>query len=80
MYSRPHGMDRTFPVQSLEIHLENPAEDKLQLGSTMKLSYTAQNKGNYRYVSQQIDSVRQTTAWMQSAIDNATQISVADTK
>ncbi len=72
VYSRPHGMDRTFPVQSLEIHLENPAEDKLQLGSTMKLSYTAQNKGNYRYVSQQIDSVRQTTAWMQSAIDNAT--------
>ena len=72
VYSRPHGMDRTFPVQSLEIHLENPAEDRLQLGSTMKLSYTAQNKGNYRYVSQQIDSIRQTTAWMQSAIDNAT--------
>lgn len=72
VYSKPHGMDRTFPVQSLEIHLENPAEDRLQLGSTMKLSYTAQNKGNYRYVSQQIDSVRQTTAWMQSAIDNAT--------
>lgn len=72
VYSRPHGMDRTFPVQSLEIHLENPAEDRLQLGSTMKLSYTAQNKGNYRYVSRQIDSVRQTTAWMQSAIDNAT--------
>lgn len=72
VYSRPHGMDRTFPVQSMELHLQNPAEDRLQLGTTMKLSYTEQNKGNYQYIKQQIDNVRQTTAWMQNAIDNAT--------
>lgn len=72
VYSRPHGMDRAFPVQSMALHLQNPAEDRLQLGTTTKLSYTEQNKGNYQYIHQQIDNVRQTTAWMQSAIDNAT--------
>lgn len=72
VYSKPHGMDRTFPVQKLELHLQNPAEDKLQLGNTMKLSYTEQNKGHYQYVNQQLENTRQTTAWLQAAIDNAT--------
>lgn len=72
VYSRPHGMDRTFPVQSMELHIQNPIEDKLQLGTSMKLSYTSQNKGNQQAIMREFDNVRQTTAWMQSAIDNAT--------
>ncbi|HJC90065.1 MAG TPA: phage tail protein [Candidatus Mediterraneibacter excrementigallinarum] len=72
VYSKPHGMDRTFPVQKLELHLQDPASDKLQLGSTMKLSYTEQNKGNLTIVHQQLENNRQTTAWLQAAIDNAT--------
>ena len=62
----------TFPVQSLELHLQNPSDDKLQLGSTMKLSYTEQNKGHYQYIEQALENNRQTTSWLQSAIDNAT--------
>lgn len=72
VYSRPHGMDRYFPVQSLELHLQEPDQDTLQLGTTVKLSYTQQNKGTYQYISQQLESTRQTTSWLQSAIDNAT--------
>ncbi|EOS33909.1 phage minor structural protein [Lachnospiraceae bacterium M18-1] len=72
VYSRPHGMDRAFPVQTLELHLQDPSKDNLQLGTSMKLSYTDQNKGNYQAVEQELDNVRQTTSWMQSAIDNAT--------
>ena len=72
VYSKPHGMDRTFPVQKLELHLQDPSQDKLQLGNTMKLSYTEQNKGNLSAVNRQLESTRQTTAWLQSAIDNAT--------
>nr|WP_302695094.1 phage tail protein [uncultured Blautia sp.] len=72
VYSESHGMDRTFPVQSLELHLQNPSDDKLQLGSTMKLSYTEQNKGHYQYIEQALENNRQTTSWLQSAIDNAT--------
>jgi len=72
VYSRPHGMDRAFPVQTLELHLQDPSKDNLQLGTSVKLSYTDQNKGNYQAVEQELDNVRQTTSWMQSAIDNAT--------
>lgn len=72
VYSKPHGMDRLFPVQKLELHLQDPSSDKLQLGNTMKLSYTEQNKGNLSAMHQQLEDTRQTTAWLQSAIDNAT--------
>ena len=72
VYSKPHGMDRTFPVQKLEFHLLDPSQDKLELGSTMKLSYTDQNKGNIQYIYLQLENNRITTAWLQSAIDNAT--------
>lgn len=72
VYSRPHGMDRIFPVQKLELHLQDPTSDKIQLGTKIKLSYTEQNKGHYQYVEQQLENNRQTTAWLQSAIDNAT--------
>ena len=72
VYSKPHGMDRTFPVQKLEFHLLDPSKDKLELGSTMKLSYTDQNKGNIQHINEQLENTRQTTAWLQSAIDNAT--------
>ncbi len=72
VYSKPHGMDRLFPVQKLELHLQDPSSDKLQLGNTMKLSYTEQNKGNLSAMHQQLENTRQTTAWLQSAIDNAT--------
>lgn len=72
VYSRPHGMDRTFPVQKLELHLQDPASDRLQLGSTMKLSYTEQNKGHYQQIKQELESNRQTTAQIQDAVNNAT--------
>lgn len=72
VYSKLHGMDRTFPVQKLEFHLLDPSQDKLELGSTMKLSYTDQNKGNIQYIHLQLENNRITTAWLQSAIDNAT--------
>ncbi len=72
VYSKPHGMDRTFPVQKLELHLQDPASDKVHLGTKVQLSYTEQNKGHYQHIAQQLESNRQTTAWLQSAIDNAT--------
>lgn len=72
VYSKPHGMDRAFPVQKLELHLQDPASDSVKLGTTVKLSYTEQNRGHYQYINQQIENTRQTTTWLQNAIDNAT--------
>ncbi len=68
----PYGMDRTFPVRQMTIYLQEPEKNKLTLGSTIKKTYSAQVKDSVKYVGVQLDNVRQTTAWMQSAIDNAT--------
>lgn len=70
--STPHGMDRTFPVQSLELHLQNPAEDSLQLGNTLKKDYLQENQGQFDAVEEELENNRQTTSFLQSAIDNAT--------
>ena len=72
VYSAPHGMDRLFPVQSMELHLQSPADDRLQLGTTVKLSFTQQNQGKYQNLVEQLEQGRQVAARLQSAIDNAT--------
>ena len=72
VYSAPHGMDRLFPVQSMELHLQLPADDRLQLGTTAKLSFTQQNQGKYQNLVEQLEQGRQVAQRLQSAIDNAT--------
>lgn len=72
VYSAPHGMDRLFPVQSMELHLQSPADDRLQLGTTVKLSFTQQNQGKYQNLVEQLEQGRQVAQRLQSAIDNAT--------
>lgn len=67
-------MNRTFPVQAMELHLQDPSEDRLKLGTCINLSYTNQNKGHYQAIQQELENHRQTTTFLQSAIDNATQM------
>ncbi|MCI9154665.1 MAG: hypothetical protein HFH20_12975, partial [Ruminococcus sp.] len=68
----PYGMDRTFPVQEMTIYLQEPDRNRLTLGTTIRKNYTSQMKDSNKKVSTELDNVRQTTSWMQSAIDNAT--------
>ncbi len=68
----PYGMDRTFPVQEMTIYLQEPDRNRLTLGTTVRKNYTTQMKDSNKKVSTELDNVRQTTRWMQSAIDNAT--------
>lgn len=70
--AEPFGMDRVFPVQQMTIHLQEPDQNKLTLGTTIKKNFAKQSLEANRQISTQLESVRQTTAWMQSAIDNAT--------
>lgn len=74
----PYGMDRYFPVQKLDIYLQEPDQNILILGSTIQKSYTDQNKDTDKKIEEKleesINGVRETTAWMKSAIDNATQM------
>ena len=68
----PYGMDRTFPVQEMTLYLQEPDRNRLTLGTTIRKNYTTQMKDSNKKVSTELDNVRQTTSWMQSAIDNAT--------
>lgn len=68
----PYGMDRTFPVQEMTIYLQEPERNRLTLGDTVSKTYSSQMKDANKQIDTQLDNVRQTTTWMQSAIDNAT--------
>lgn len=70
--AKPYGMDRQFPVMEMTIPLQQPDNAKLTLGENRKISYTEYNRGNDQYIKQQLENNRITTAWLQSAIDNAT--------
>lgn len=72
--AEPYGLDRTFPVQEMTIYLHSPEKNTLVLGTTGKKTFTKQAGAVNKRFSEQLDSVRQITAWMQSAIDNATQM------
>ena len=68
----PYGMDRTFPVREMTIYLQEPDRNRLTLGTAVRKNYTSQMKDSNKKVNTELDNVRQTTSWMQSAIDNAT--------
>ena len=70
--AKPYGMDRQFPVMEMTIPLQQPDNAKLTLGGSRKISFTEYNRGNAQYIKQQLENNRVTTAWLQSAIDNAT--------
>lgn len=68
----PYGLDRTFPVYALNIDMLNPDQNNLVLGSTMLETFSKQTDASNRRFSVELENTRQTTAWMQAAIDNAT--------
>lgn len=67
-----YGMDRSFPIRQMEIYLHEPDQNKLTLGTTVKKTFTKQMAKSKLQIHTQLENVRQTTSWMQSAIDNAT--------
>ena len=71
-FAEPYGLDRTFPVQEMTIYLHSPEKNTLVLGTTEKKTFTKQAGAVNKSFSEQLENTRQTTAWLQSAIDNAT--------
>lgn len=68
----PLGMDRDFPVRKMTIYLQEPESNKLELGTTEKKTFSNQVANSNLHFSTELDNTRQTTAWLQSAINNAT--------
>ena len=72
--SRPHGLDRMFPVRKLEIPLDSPEQTVFTLGDTVKPSLTSVNDRTSAAVQRQIDDLPKAHALLQEAKDNAAQL------
>lgn len=72
--AKPYGMDRVFPVQEMTIYLQKPDKNSLTLSETAQRTYSAELRNTNRNTESKLEGVRKTTVWLQSAIDNATQM------
>lgn len=73
--SRPHGMDRIFPVTELSIQLDNPVNSTYTLGDTLKEStLTATTRAANAEILERIKSIPNEKTILDKAQDNATSI------
>lgn len=72
--SRPHGLDRVFPVSELTIQLDKPENSTYTLGSTVQNTFTASVKSENASIIHKIDSKPTTQQILTSAKNNATQL------
>lgn len=72
--SRPHGLDRMFPVKKLEIPLDNPEQTQFTLGDTVKTNLTSVNNQISTAILQKIEGLPKAHSLLKEAKENATQI------
>ncbi len=72
--SKPHGMDRHFPVTKLEIPLDSPEKTLFKLGDTIKTSLTSVNNQTNTNILQKIENLQKAQSVLKEAKENATQI------
>ena len=72
--SRPHGLDRMFPVTKLEIPLDNPDQTQFKLGTTVKTSLSSVNNQTSAAILQKIDDLHKAHSILKEAKENATHI------
>lgn len=72
--SRPHGLDRLFPVTKLEIPLDSPEKTQFKLGDTVKINLTSVNNQINAAILEKIEGLPKAHAILKEAKENATQI------
>lgn len=77
--SRPHGLDRVFPVTKLEIPLDSPENTKFTLGDTVRTSLTSVNNQISAAILEKIEGLPKAHNILKEAKENATQIMTAAT-
>lgn len=55
--SKPHGMDREFPITKIEIVLDKPESSKITLGSSKQRSFTGSTVGKNRDTDKEISDI-----------------------
>lgn len=72
--SKPHGLDRLFPVTKLVIPLDKPENATYTLGDTVKMSLTQSNNSTNTSIIKKIEQLPTAQSVLKEAKENATQI------
>lgn len=72
--SRPHGMDRYFPVTKLEIPLDTPENTRFTLGDSITPTLTRVNNQTNAKILQEIENLPKAQQMLEEAKENATAI------
>lgn len=72
--SRPHGLDRLFPVTKLEIPLDSPEKTQFKLGDMVKTNLTSVNNQISTAIVKKIEGLPKAHTLLKEAKENATQI------
>lgn len=77
--SKPHGMDRYFPVTALTIDLQNPQNNTVTLGTSVKAGISERTTNQNDSLVQKIQSLPPQSDTLRMAIENATALITAAT-
>lgn len=72
--SKPHGLDKVFPVSQLTIPLDHPENATYTLGGTIKNSLTSSNKKTNSEIMQKIENLPSKETILKKAAENAAEI------
>lgn len=72
--SRPHGLDRMFPVTKLEIPLDHPENTQFKMGDSVQVSLTSVNNQTNSDVLAKIENLPKAHSILKEAKENATEI------
>ncbi len=72
--SRPHGLDRLFPVTKLVIPLDSPEKTQFTLGATVRTSLTGVNNQTSAAILKAIEGLPKAHSILKEAKENATAI------
>lgn len=72
--SRPHGMDRRFPVSKMDIPIDKPEETIYTLGDKVTTSMSASVKKESQEIKDKIDQLPSESHTLRLAKENATEI------
>ena len=77
--SKPHGMDRFFPVSSLTLHLDAPEQNEITLGTSVKAGLAERSTSENRSLIAKIENLPAQSDTLRMAKDNATALITAAT-
>lgn len=72
--SKPHGMDKYFPVTKLEIPLDQPENTQFSLGDKVAGTFTSANNSTNAKILNKIKNIASTASVLKEAKENATAI------